>query len=84
MASTIQTPNPPYLAWYNPTVSYIYHIGGKGHSIKDCMTFKKNMLDLIDSNLVQPETIENSTLRNNHLSNHERVVNVIEEDGELS
>ncbi|XP_054801468.1 uncharacterized protein LOC129305471 [Prosopis cineraria] len=71
---------PPYPAWYNPNVVCEYHMGAPGHSIEDCVTFKRNVLDLVDSNHIQLKEEGSSTLTTDPLPNHEKRVNAIEEE----
>jgi len=46
-------------------------MGAVGHSIEDCVTFKRNVLDLIDQNHIHLEPHENANIVANPLPNHE-------------
>ena len=69
----------PYPSWYNPNAQCEYHMGAIGHSIEDCVTFKRNVMDLVDANHIQLKKNDGSTIKTNPLPTHEGQVNVIEE-----
>lgn len=62
---------PPFPAWYTPNATCIYHMGAVGHSIEDCIGFKRTVLDLIDAGLVKFEPEDQASITTNPLPNHE-------------
>jgi hypothetical protein len=38
---------PPFPTWYNPELTCEYHAGNTGHSIENCIAFKKRVSQLI-------------------------------------
>ncbi|KAL4319672.1 hypothetical protein GQ457_18G008790 [Hibiscus cannabinus] len=68
---------PPFPAWYNEKVHCDYHNGVPGHSIEDCLSFKKMVQHMIKVGTLQ---IDTPNVAANPLPNHaDRGVNVIEE-----
>ena len=39
---------PPYPSWYNPNAHCEYHAGAAGHDIENCISFKRNVQNLIN------------------------------------
>ena len=49
----------PCPKWYNPNAQCEYHLGGIGHTIEDCISFKKRVQSLRDEKLLElPVSIE--------------------------
>ncbi|KAL4281094.1 hypothetical protein GQ457_03G012080 [Hibiscus cannabinus] len=73
---------PPYPAWYDPSVHCEYHAGIPGHSIENCMTFKGRVQHLINQNVIQLNTSQGPNVPNNPLPAHDEPrVNVVTNDG---
>ncbi|MBA0787323.1 hypothetical protein Gotri_025891, partial [Gossypium trilobum] len=63
---------PPYPKWYDPNVQCDYHAGITGHSIENCIAFKKLVERFINMRIVK---FDDSSNIENSLPNH--VVNGI-------
>ncbi|GMI70908.1 hypothetical protein HRI_000760100 [Hibiscus trionum] len=68
---------PPFPAWYDENANYEYHGGVLGHTIENCIAFKKFVQRLIKTGVLQLDEPNTTT---NPLPNHAgRGVNAIEE-----
>ncbi|KAK8547438.1 hypothetical protein V6N12_031575 [Hibiscus sabdariffa] len=73
---------PPYPAWYDPSAYCEYHAGIPGHSIENCIAFKKRVQDLINQNVIQLNTSQRPNVANNPLRAHDEPrVNAVINDG---
>ncbi|XP_039020865.1 uncharacterized protein LOC120152809 [Hibiscus syriacus] len=74
---------PPYPKWYDVNAQCEYHAGASGHSIKNCLAFKKLVQRLKQINVINFGDNEQPNVAQNPLSNHTgtRVNIVIEEKG---
>ncbi|KAA3472474.1 hypothetical protein EPI10_022952 [Gossypium australe] len=71
---------PPYPKWYDPNIQCEYHAGITGHSIENCLAFKKLVEKLINMGVVELDDMPNVT---NLLPNHANGgVNAISESSE--
>ena len=61
-------PQPPYPKWYNANTHCDYHAGITGHSIENCITFKKLVEKLINMGIVK---LGDSSTAENLLPNHD-------------
>ncbi|XP_017644592.1 uncharacterized protein LOC108485274 [Gossypium arboreum] len=59
---------PPYLKWYEPNASYMYHVGNQGHSTENCLAFKRRVQGLIDAGILRFDDAGNTV--GNPLPNH--------------
>jgi hypothetical protein len=59
---------PPFPTWYNPELTCEYHAGNTGHSIENCVAFKKRVLQLIKIGWVTFE--DSSNVNSNPLPKH--------------
>ncbi|KAE8706643.1 hypothetical protein F3Y22_tig00110391pilonHSYRG00166 [Hibiscus syriacus] len=44
---------PPYPNWYNINVYCKYHAGAQGHTIENCLAFKRRLQSLLDQGILQ-------------------------------
>ncbi|XP_039019576.1 uncharacterized protein LOC120151103 [Hibiscus syriacus] len=74
---------PPYPKWFDINAQCEYHAGASGHSIENCMAFKKLVQRLIQRNVINFGDSEQPNVAQNPLSNHARtgVNDVIEGRG---
>ena len=69
---------PPYLPWYNPNAHCEYHAGVVGHDIKNHISFKGNMQNLINLKVLQFGMNQGPNVATNPLTNHTKpAVNMI-------
>jgi len=59
---------PPYPNWYKSYLTYEHHVSITGYNFHTCNAFKKNLLQLIKSELIAFE--EASNVNTNPLPNH--------------
>ncbi|KAL4378275.1 hypothetical protein GQ457_02G027700 [Hibiscus cannabinus] len=72
---------PPYPSWYDPSAHCEYHAGIPGHSIENCMAFKRRVQHLINQNVIQLNTSQGPNVANNPLpTNDEPRVNAVTSD----
>ncbi|XP_017609640.1 uncharacterized protein LOC108455611 [Gossypium arboreum] len=71
---------PPYLKWYDPNASCMYHAGNQGHSTENYLAFKRRVQGLIDAGILRFDGTNNTT--ENLLPNHTKgnVSTMTEED----
>ena len=70
---------PPYPPWYNPNAHCEYHAGAVGHDIENCISFKRNVQNLINSKVLQFGMNQGLNVAANPLPNHtEPVANMID------
>ncbi|KAK8984612.1 hypothetical protein V6N11_047832 [Hibiscus sabdariffa] len=73
---------PPYPAWYDPSAHCEYHAGIPGHSIKNCIAFKRRVQHLINHNVIQLNTSQGPNVANNPLPAYDEPrVNTVINDG---
>ena len=66
--SYLKPPQPPYPKWYDANAQCDYHAGITGHSIENCITFKKLVEKLINMGIVK---LGDSSTAENLLPNHD-------------
>ncbi|KAL4348719.1 hypothetical protein GQ457_17G013990 [Hibiscus cannabinus] len=72
---------PPYPAWYDPSAHCEYHAGIPGHSIENCMAFKRRVQHLINQNVIQLNISQGPNVANNPLPAHDEPrVNAVTSD----
>ncbi|XP_040963905.1 uncharacterized protein [Gossypium hirsutum] len=59
---------PSYPKWYDPNANCMYHAGNQGHSIENCIAFKRRVQGLIDAGVLRFNGVSNMT--GNPLPNH--------------
>jgi len=68
----------PYPRWYNENAYCEYHAGAQGHSIEDCLSFKRKVQHLINRGVVKVEQASGPNVAANPLPNHtELTVNAV-------
>ncbi|XP_052487269.1 uncharacterized protein LOC128031926 [Gossypium raimondii] len=73
---------PPYPKWYDPNAQCKYHAGTNGHSIENCIAFKKLVEKLINLGIVKIGDSSGPNVVENPLPNHDnKGVNAIIENG---
>ncbi|XP_016675406.1 uncharacterized protein [Gossypium hirsutum] len=73
---------PPFLKWYDTNAQCEYHAGITGHSIENCMTFKKLVEKLIEMGVIKFDDPPGPNVAGNSLPDHaNKGVNAIVESG---
>ncbi|XP_038713488.1 uncharacterized protein LOC120007365 [Tripterygium wilfordii] len=76
--------NPPYPHWYNPEVTCAYHGESPGHSIENCLAFKRIVQNMVNSGWLNFDGIRKPDVTTNPLPDHGNGgTNVVEDSGEF-
>ncbi|XP_038679910.1 uncharacterized protein LOC119981029 isoform X2 [Tripterygium wilfordii] len=62
--------NPPYPPWYNPEVTCAYHGESPGHSIENCLAFKRIVQNMVNSGWLNFDGIRKPDVTTNPLPDH--------------